>query len=230
MRRAAALNGAHPSPVSPCRPQPVSDSELLQALERGQSLARIAQERGVTERELQSRLRQLRCRLEAPAATPAEETVPRFDGIAELRRNHAILEQLRAACLRLLATEDGQGLDVGPHDYDIQVLVARKGVPPVRRSLNDLLGEKLELVASMEAHFTDPRTLLLQTIAQIGQQVELAVKLSERLHSVQQVERFQQAVLACIRMADPETAARIRAALQEQRQLGGALLPPGEDS
>src|SRR5690242_6985118 len=139
MRRAAALDGAHPSPVSPRRPQPVSDAELLRALERGQSLAQIAQTHGVSEREVQSRLRQLRRSLEAPVAPRAEETVAPLDGIAELHRNHAILDQLRDACLRLLEAEDGQGLDVGPHDYDIQVLVARKGGPPVRRSLNELL-------------------------------------------------------------------------------------------
>ena len=57
-----------------------------------------------------------------------------------------------------------------------------------------------------------------------------AVKLTERLHDVQQVERFQQTVLACIEQADPDTAARIRGALHEQRQLRLALLPPGPPS
>src|SRR5262249_54563608 len=98
MRRAAALNGAHPSAVS--------DAAIPQALERGQSLAQIAQAPGVTERQVQPRLQQLRRILEVPAATQAEVTVAPFDGIAELHKNHAILDQLRAACLRLLEAED----------------------------------------------------------------------------------------------------------------------------
>jgi hypothetical protein len=206
---------------------PISDAELLHALERGRSLAQIAKEQGVTEPDVQSRLGQIRRGLAVPAAAPAGEAAGPFDGIAEVHKNHAVLDQLREACLRLLAAEDGESLDVGPHDYDLQVLVARKGAPPVRRSLNDLLGEKRELVASMDANFTDPRTLLLRTVAEIRQHVELAVKLSERLHDVRQAERFQQMVLACIERADPETAARIRDELREQRQLCRALLPPG---
>src|SRR5436190_12527222 len=192
----------------------ISDLELLYAIEHGRSLAQIAQEYDATPGAVRWRLRQLRGNLPAPAARRAEETVAAtFDCIAELHKNHAILDQLREACLQLLEAEGGQGLDVGPHDYDIHVVVTRKGAPPVRRPLKELLGEKLELVACMEASFTDPRTLLLQTIAQIRQHVELAAKLTERLHDVQQVERFQQTVLACIEQADPDTAARIRGAL-----------------
>ena len=98
----------------------------------------------------------------------------------------------------------------------------------MRRPLKELLDGDTDQLISIEGKFADPRTLLVSVIAQIRQHVELAVKLAERLHNVQEVQRFQQEVLAAIEAADPETARKIKAALIERRNLRLALTAPGE--
>jgi hypothetical protein len=121
----------------------LSDPELLLALEQGQSTLDVARAHSVPHQAVQWRLKHLRENLPAPAARRAEETVGKtLDAIQELLSNVATLHQLKEACERLLQSEDAAALGVGPHDYDIQVLVCRKGAPPIRRPLNELLGEK----------------------------------------------------------------------------------------
>jgi transposase-like protein len=204
----------------------VSDPELLLALERGSTPSEIAERHGVSDDAVRWRIRQLRRNLPAPAAARAEEVVSQTLGAFEaLNANVATLYALKDACLRLLEhPEDAEALDVGPHDYDLEVITTSGGGPPVRRPLRDLLNSE-DFLVSIEGRFADPRTLLLSTLTNIRQHVEVAVKLAERLHDVQEVAVFQREVLDAIAQADPDTAARIRGALHDRRTTRLALRP-----
>jgi hypothetical protein len=59
--------------------------------------------------------------------------------------------------------------------------------------------------------------LLLATLGQFHHHIALAVKLAERVHNVKYMAEFEEEMLDGIRSADPETATRIWAALQQRR-------------
>jgi hypothetical protein len=204
----------------------LSDHELLLALEQGETTGSIAQRCQCTAEAVRDRLRRLRENLPAPAARRAEETVAHtLDAMAALEDNFAVLGALKRACLKQLAADEEGELDIGPHDYDLEVTVVTRGGVPLKKPVRALL-EGAD-VAGIEAKMADPRTLLVQVVGQIRQHIELAVKLTERIYDVQQVHAFQEEVLRVIHEADPPTAARIRGALHERRSLRLALRPPG---
>lgn len=206
----------------------LGDYEILDLIADGLTPTQIARQHGCSAEAVRWRIRQLKKNLPAPAARRADETLEHtLNAIAELNRNHAILAQLRDACLRLLEDENGR-LDVGPHDYDLTILVSIAGGPPHRKPLSDILGQSAEDAAllSLEGKQADPRTLLLSTLTQIRQHIELAVRLAERIHDAQQFAIFQETMLRHIEHASPEVAAAIKSELHEQRQLRLALQPP----
>lgn len=207
---------------------PVSDAQILEELEAGRSLRKIATTHGVTHQSLSERLRRLRENIPAPAARRAEETVSvTLSAFEALASNIATLQKLQHACETLLAGAEGT-FDVGPHDFDLEVTMIGERGQPVRRPIRDLLAGAGTLI-SIEGKFADPRTLLLSIIRELRAHVETGVKLSERLHQVQEVERFMGEVLDAIQSADPATAARVRGALHERHALRLALRPPGPD-
>jgi hypothetical protein len=149
--------------------------------------------------------------------------------VEELRRNFHYLTAVRDACLRLLASPEGETLDVGPHDFDLDVVVATGSGRPTRRPLREFFsGDGLRLVA-VHAKMADPRALLLATLAQIRQQIELTVKLSERIYDTQAIQQFQEEIIHAIDEADPATAARIRERLPHRPALRLILGPSGTD-
>lgn len=205
----------------------LSDPELLERLEQGLSLRQIARSQGVSWQALSERLKRLRDNIPAPAARRAEETVTlSLSAFEALSKSIATLQKLQDACERLLAAPDGAGFDVGPHDFDLEVTLIGDRGQPIRRPVRDLLAGAGTLI-SIEGKFADPRTLLLSVIRELRAHVETGVKLAERLHQVQEVERFMSEVLDAIDHADPATAARVRGALHERRALRLALSPPG---
>jgi hypothetical protein len=207
----------------------LTDPELLLQLEEGRSLSKIATSAGVTRQALSERLKRLRENIPAPAARRAEETVSLALGAFEaLSGSIATLQKLQSACERLLAGADGT-FDVGPHDFDLEVTVLGDRGQPIRRPIRDLLQGAGTLI-SIEGKFADPRTLLVSVLRELRAHIETGVKLAERLHQVQEVERFMSEVLDAIAAADPATAARVRGALHERRALRLALSPPGPDS
>lgn len=207
------------------------DHELLLLLESGKTRAAIARKFGVTPECVSWRLKQLRENLPAPAARRAEETVHHtLDAVAALTDNHAVLVKLKEACERILVSpDDPDAYDVGPHDYDLEVVTIGSGGTPVRKKLRDILGSEDNLLVSVEGKFADPRKLLLEVVSQIRQHVETAVRLVERIHDVQAVQEFQHEVLAAIEAADELTAARIKDSLYQRRKLRLSLAPPGTD-
>jgi hypothetical protein len=203
------------------------DHELLDRLEQGETPAEIAKEFRCTAEAVRNRARVCRENLCAPAARRAEEVVAStLDAFALLGENLDTLRQLKQAAERLLQNPDGPGFDVGPHDYDLEVITAAGGGPPVRRPLREILKGDAFLV-SVEGRFADPRTYLVSLCREIRSEIEVGVRLAERLHDLESVERFQQEVLDAIDQADATTAARIRGALHERRTLRLALRPPG---
>src|SRR5205807_117572 len=118
------------------------------------------------------------------------------------------------SCERQLRGEDGQ-IDVGPHDYDMEVLVSIGGRPPVRRPLREVLGEKSDQLISIEGRFADPRTLLVSVIGQIRQHLELAMRMQAQMYNAAEMQRFQEAVLSLIARVTPEQAQAIKEALIE---------------
>jgi hypothetical protein len=146
--------------------------------------------------------------------------------VAELHANIAALQALKEACLRQFASPDAPGaLDVGPH-ADLAVIVSEGDCPPVRRPLQERLSAADRRVPAIAGKVADPRPLLVSVLAQIRLHLELSVKLAERVHDVQEVARFQAEVIAAIEQADPATAARIKGALLERRNLRRALAAP----
>jgi hypothetical protein len=206
----------------------LSDVEILLALESGETTGTIAEQYGVTPEAVRDRLRRVRENLPAPAARRAEETVSHtLDAMAALEDNFAVLGALKRACLKQLGgTEEGE-LDVGPHDYDLEVTVLTEEGVPLKKTVRALLAGAAGEAVGIEAKMADPRTLLVQVVGQIRQHIELAVKLTERIYDVQQVQSFQEEVLGVIGSLEPEVAARIRGAIQERRTLRLALRPPG---
>jgi hypothetical protein len=177
---------------------------------------------------VRARLRVHRANLPAPAARRAEETVTHtLNAFSALEESVAILIALRDACCDELRHPDHpEQLAVGPHDFDGTVITAGEDGPPQVQNLYTLLKGR-EHALKVEFHHADPRTLLLSTLGQMRQHIELAVKLVERIHTVQEVERFQEEVLHAISEADEATARRLRAALHDRRTLRLALRPPG---
>jgi hypothetical protein len=206
----------------------LSDYDLLAELAQGKSQAQIAQEQDVSPQCVSDRLKRLQENLPAPAARRAEETVARtLDCIAELHASVAALHAIKASCERQLAGEDGQ-LDVGPRDYDLEVLVSTGGRPPVRRPLRDVLGEKSDQLISIEGRFADPRTLLVSVIGQIRQHLELAMRMQAQMYNAAETQRFQEEVLALIARVNPAESQAIKEALIERRNLRLALVAPGD--
>ncbi len=206
----------------------LTDDELLEKKQSGQSIAAIARHAGIRPQAVTERLQRLAANLPAPAARRAEETVCHTMTAWEaLEQNQAILRELRDACLKQLEGEDGV-IDVGPHDFDVEVLISRGGAPPQRVPLKSLLDENEHgFIAAIESKCADPRTLLTSVLDKIRLHIELAVKLAERVHQVEEVRAFQADVLAEIHAADPETAARIRGRLRARQEMRLALAPPG---
>jgi len=107
-------------------PNEITDAEILQRLEAGEGLAAIAFSRRLATAVLQGRLRRLRERLPGP-----------LNPVEELRRNFDHLAAVRDGCLHLLASPEGAGLDLGPHDFDLEVTVSTGTGRPTRRRLTD---------------------------------------------------------------------------------------------
>ena len=103
------------------------------------------------------------------------------NAVQELHRNFDHLTAVRDACLRLLARPEGDGLDLGPHDFDLDVVVSTGTGRPTRRPLTDFFPEGGPRLLALHGKMADPRALLLDTLAQMRQQVECFVKLSERI-------------------------------------------------
>jgi hypothetical protein len=178
----------------------LSDAELLQALAEGKTRRQIATENGVNAECVRWRLRQLAKHLPAPAARRADDTVAlTLSAMEAMRENIRLLYEMRDACTRELQGKDGR-LSVADRDADL-----------------------------LQSRAADPRQLLLSTMTQIRMHVELGVRLVERIHDAQELALFQQEVLAAIETADPNTAARIRGALADRRELRLALEPPQKD-
>lgn len=207
----------------------LDDFALLDHLAQGMTPTDIGKQYHVSRQAVKWRLDALKKNLPAPAARRADETLAQtLNAIQALHRNQEILEQVRDACLRQLEGPNG-ALEVGPHETDVEIVVSVSGGPPQRKRLADLLAEMAEhevALLSLESKHADPRTLLLSTLTQIRSQVELAVRLTERIHDAQQLALFQQTMIEEIERADPETAARIKSRLHEARRLRLALTPP----
>jgi len=218
----------------------ISDAEILERLAAGEGIAAIARSQGVTPGAIRERLRQLRERLPAvpPARAPGGEArsptplrwVPgearTLNAVEELQRNFDHLAALRDACLRLLASPDG-GLDVGPHDFDLDVVVTSSAGRPVRRPLREFVGADGPRLVAVHAKLADPRPLLLATLAQIRQHLELAVTLSERIYDLRAMQQFEEEVVHAIDAADPALAVQIGERLERRRALGLAPGAPG---
>jgi CheY-specific phosphatase CheX len=178
----------------------LTDLELLQRLEAGATPESIAQVFACSAEAVRARVRQVKANLPAPVARRAEEVVSgTLSAFDQLADNLTTLNGLKAACERLL-TNDGGTFDLSPQSFD-----------------------------EGDHRAADPRLYLLSLIREIRQEIEIGVRLAERLHDIQEVERFQQEVLSAIGEASPEVAARIRSALHERRALRLALRPPGPD-
>jgi hypothetical protein len=156
-------------------------------------------------------------------------TILGINVVEEMRQNLDHLVALRGACLRLLASPDGAGLDVGPHDFDLEVVVSTGAGGPVCRPLREFLGADGPRLVAVHAKMADPRPLLLATLAQIRQQIELMVKLSERIYNTQTVQQFQEEIIHAVQEVDTVTAARIRERLRSRPALPGAPGSSGSD-
>src|SRR4051812_43245282 len=157
----------------------LSDYELLLALERGETTSTIAQAYDCTPEAVRERLRRLRANLPAPAARRAEETVAHtLDAMAALEDNFAVLGSLKRACLKQLEGASGE-LDLGPHDYDLEVTVLTEQGVPLKKTVRALLAASDGVPVGIEAKMADPRTLLVSVVGQIRQHIELAVRLTE---------------------------------------------------
>ncbi|HEX2609516.1 MAG TPA: hypothetical protein VHK68_00805 [Gemmatimonadales bacterium] len=205
----------------------LSDIEILRALEAGENTETLARLHHVTPQAVRWRLKAMRKNMAAPAARRAEEAVgATLDAWRRLKDNLESLEKLKDAAEDLLESPDHDGFDVGPHDYDLEVTCLSDGVP-VRRPIRDLTGG-LELI-SVEGKFADPRLLLISATKEIRQQIEAGVRLSERVHNLVEMARFQQEVLDAIAQCDEATAARIRGRLYDQHTLRLSLVGPGPE-
>lgn len=207
----------------------LSDTELLALREAGHSQRDIASLAGVGREAIRQRLKTIAANLPAPAARRAEETLTlTLSAIKELRRNYDTLNAVKEACLALLTDEQG-GLWLGTHDFDLEVMVSQHGQPPHRVKLTDLLQQSEgSFVLSVDSKHADPRTLLLATLQQIRQHVELGVKLTERIHDAERIEEFIRSVLEEIGRESDACRTRIEERLLAQRALRLALLAPAE--
>jgi hypothetical protein len=209
----------------------LSDAELLDQLAKKSPTA-VARENGVGESSVRWRVKQIRQNLPAPAARRSEEIVGRtLDALAIIQDNLRILGALKRATLRLLEHPTLAGeLDLGPHDYDLEVMVADGMGPPVKRRLNEITAEGGLETLQIQSRMADPRQFLLSVMRQEAQQLELGVRLVERVTDAQDVAAFQEEVLHAIEAAEPETAQRIRGAILARRTLRLALRPPGPET
>lgn len=213
----------------PARPKLlISDHDLLRSLET-QTQEQVAQAHGVTSAAIRWRLAQIRKNLPAPAARRAEELVAQtVSALSTVQENLRILGALKRAALRLLEHPEMAGeLDIGPHDYDLTVTTADGLGPPRPQRLHELLGAHLEGGALVHTSHADPRTYLLSVMRQEAQQLELGVRLIERVTDAKDAQEFQSEVIHAIAQEAPETAERLRAALAARRALRLALGPPG---
>lgn len=215
--------------------EPLTESPhvLLARHERGESARCLAEEMGCSKSRMVRLLRKAReertpARVQALAENAGEVMTTTLDALGLLQGNVRDLERLRDACLKLLRDPDDEdGLDVSPHVGDVEVVVPSEDGPPVRRKLSALLSEVDSLVFSVQVSTADPRTLLLSTIAQLKQHIELGLKLAERLYTVQEVERFQKDVLEVVESVDEEAGREIRRRLLERKALRLAVGRPG---
>ena len=179
----------------------LSDPEILARLAAGETPQTLATAYGCTAQAVRERVKRLHENLPAPAARRAEETVSHtLDAFSAYEQSMAALLAMRDSLLLLLAhPTDERRLDLGTHDFD----------------------------RDEGSRAADPRAVLLAVITQIRQHIELGVRLAERLHNQQEVERFMQEVLREIDAAAPDVATRIKGRLTERRTLRLALRPPG---
>lgn len=205
----------------------LSDYQILDLISQGWGFTKIANAHHVSAEAVRWRVGQIKKNIAAPAARRASEVVDHAHSAMEaLSRSITVLNALREACLAQLEGQDGN-IDIGPHDFDCEVVVSLNGAPPQRRSLSSLLQQSDDtLLLAIDSKHEDPRKLLLATIGQIRQHIELAVRLYERVHNADSLARFQETVLTVIESADKETAARIRQGLRDRQELRLALQPP----
>ena len=100
---------------------------------------------------------------------------------------------------------------------------------PVRRPLREFIGADGPRLVAVHAKLADPRPLLLATLAQIRQHLELAVKLSERIYDLRAMQQFEEEVVHAIDAADPALAVQIGERLERRRALGLAPGAPGQE-
>jgi hypothetical protein len=214
----------------PARPKLLlSDAELLEAV-AASTPAAVARAHGVQRSAVVWRLTQIQKNLPAPAARRSEEIVGRtLDALLIVQENLQILGALKRGALRLLEHPTMPGeLDLGPHDFDAELTIADGFGPPKKARLNQLLARSEDEERLAEVKIADPRTLLLSVMRQEAQQLDLGVRLVERVTDSQAIAGFQEEVLRAIEEAEPAAAQRIRDAILARRALRLALRPPGD--
>jgi predicted transcriptional regulator len=201
----------------------MTDAELMRRVAAGERQSTIAQELGVSRAAVGRRLKEARERL--PLSHRAEEVLMQFQ---ELAGNYHVLQEVRDECLRRLRNSEGridlvlaglwsseteEGGDAGGHG-DAEITHASRGYPgrgngsTARRSAGS--GKKTE----------HPVTLLLQTLEAMRHHLAMVAQMTDRLYEVQEVERFQNEVLAAVEEADSAIADRIRINIHQRRADG----------
>jgi len=98
---------------------------------------------------------------------------------------------------------------------------------PTRRPLTDFIPEAGTRLLAVHGKMADPRSLLLDTLAQMRQQIELTVKLSAQICDIEAVERFQEEVLDAIHEASPAAGERLRELLEQRTTVPVPARAPG---
>jgi hypothetical protein len=129
--------------------------------------------------------------------------------------------------------EDPARYTIVPRGEDVVVIyreqIDDEGLSARKKArLSELIGRLEGAGLSIEATETrhaDPRDLLLKTSEAVKGQMTLLLAVLEKLHSTQEVEAFQTAVLEAIGEAAPDVRQRIETALRQRRPLGGPPRP-----
>lgn len=213
------------------RRRKVTDEQLRADLEAGLTPAQIADKRGVTDRAVRKRIKQLEQTTVAAAVAPAESkrfVSATFNAIEELTKVLQRVNLLQDACDRYLRDpRDPKRYDVGARAEDLDVIYWRLdedgekiGRKPERASLQTLISRAEHLgdreVIAVETKHADPRSLILQTAAEVRQTVSQGVELLRMLRDSQAMEAFREELLRAVGEADPETRARIEERLRSR--------------
>lgn len=217
--------------------QRITDDQLRDEIEQGLTVSQIADKYAVSRQAIDLRVKKLN--LTTVAATLAPQSARQYveqklTAIEVLIRSLTRVEKLYTACEEWLRDPNNPDkYDINPRSEEVLVQYWEAdedsdGEPRMKRAkatLAELLrriDDSGTLTIKAEIHHSDPRTLILQTAQETRQIVTAATGILVKLADVRAFQTFMALLMDSLKNADPQTAQRIAAALDDHLLLRAA--------